>query len=380
MPRATRWESPTYRSVWEPLSLRNQIRLTLFALTVTALVFSVGCPNTGLPGTPPLIGSTIATATALPLDANGKAKVNSIINGAKVDVYDLGAVSPGDRVIVSIRPVVGSSLDPTIGLFDGNSVVFALNDDTDTAAGRVDSAIDDYVAVGGDHLYLAITRFFFSNESGGYEGDVEIRRAQTKPAVPQQVLLLNFAGGSITIPDEGTFTYGPFDAADVNAAYAGETATIKAKIVEVVKQNYERFGMKIVSSDEPPVDNTNCVVSTIHFGAFSQTKFGIAQSVDDANRKRCDDGIVFTDQFDKPFAPQPSTVGIAVAIANVAAHEAGHLLGLNHTTDVTDLMDTTGSASTLLADQEFKTASLAPSIFPFGNQDGVALLNRVIPK
>ena len=45
------------------------------------------------------------------------------------------------------------------------------------------------------------------------------------------MLLLKFDGGSVTIPDEGTFTYGPFDAADIDANYAGQTAAIKAKII-----------------------------------------------------------------------------------------------------------------------------------------------------
>lgn len=346
------------------------------------VVTVAGCPGfpsmPGAPGGP--IGSTLQTATALPLDANGKATIMGTITGSKVDVYDLGPVNPGDRIIVHVRPTVGSSLDPTTAVFDETSQLFALNDDTDTAANRVDSTIDDFVAESSPHFYLATTKFFSGNNGGDYEGDVEIRRSQTIPAFTPQVLLLNFAGGTITIPDEGTFNFGPFDAADIDATYAGQTAVIQAKIIATVKQNFENFGIIIVTSDDPPVDNTNCVVSTMQFGAFSATKFGIAQDVDEANRNRCDDAIVFTNNFDKPFSPKPSVDGIAVAIGNVAAHEAGHLLGLNHTADVTDLMDTTGSASTLLADQEFKSAVLSPTIFPFGSQDGAALLNRVIPK
>jgi Matrixin len=370
-------------SVLEIPRLKPSGRLPLFALSLLPVCLGVGCPTGSIPGGNSTIGSTIATATPLTLDAAGKAVLSSTIlsstlDGTKVDVYDLGAVSPGDRIILSVRPAAGSGLDPIAAVFDANHILFSLNDDA--TSGKVDSAIDDYIAIGGDHVYLAITKYFFSNTGGAYEGEVEIRRGQTKPTLSQQVLLLNFDNGSVTILDEGTFTYGVFDAADIDATYAGQTAAIKAKIIEVVKQNYAQFGINVISSDDPPVNNANCVVSTIHFGAFSQTKFGIAQSVDDANRKRCDDGIVFTNDFDKPFTPKPSADGIAIAIANVAAHEAGHLLGLNHTTDITDLMDTTGSASTLLADQEFKTAALAPSIFPFGKQDGVAMLNRVIPK
>lgn len=338
-----------------------------------------GCP-TGitLPGAP--IGSTFDTATPLALDENGKAVISSTISGSKVDVYDLGPVNPGDHVTVNVHPATGSSLDPITALFNSDGVLFAYNDDADVSTGRVDSSIDDYVAEASEHFYLATTKYHLGNDGGAYEGDVEIIRNQTRPTPLPQVLLLNFAGGTINISGDGTYTFGPFDAKDIDAAYVGETAAVKAKIVETVKQDYERFGITIVSSDDPPVDKSTCTVSTIQLGAFNRDKFGIAQDVDAGNRNRCDDGIVFTDDFDKPFSPRPNAAGIGVAIGNVAAHEGGHLLGLNHVTDITDLMDNTGSASTLLADQEFKNSSLSPSIFPFGTQDGVALLNRVIPK
>jgi hypothetical protein len=351
---------------------------------ILACLVLTGCPGLTIPpggpippGTP--IGSTIDTATTLPLDAEGKAAITGNLTGNTVDVYDLGAVSPGDRIIISVRPAAGSGLDPTLAIFNAGGEAFAINDDAEPATGRVDSAIDDYVTQPSNRFYMAITKYFFSSVTGAYECSVEIRRGQSVPTPPPQILLLNFAGGTVAIPDEGTFTYGPFDAADIDASYAGQTAAIKTKIVDTVKQNFAGFGISIFSSDNPPTNTTGCVVSTIHFGAFSQTKFGIAQAVDDANRKRCDDAIVFTDDFDKPFANKPSVDGIAVAIGNVAAHEAGHLLGLNHVADVTDLMDTTGSASTLLADQEFKTSELSPTIFPFGTQNGPAMLQRVIP-
>ena len=80
-----------------------------------------------------------------------------------------------------------------------------------------------------------------------------------------------------------------------------------------------------------------------------------------------------------PVARRPSVDGIAVATGNGASPEAGHLLGLEHVAEVTALMDTTGTASTLLADQEFKVAPLDQSVFPIGEQDAPALLNKVIP-
>src|SRR5262249_43483875 len=152
--------------------------------------------------------------------------------------------------------------------------------------------------------------------------------------------------------------------ADIDSTYAGQTAAIKAKVIATVQARFSQSSMTIVSSDDPPVDNSRCVVTTMHFGAFSERFFGISQEVDEGNHNDCDEGIVFTDDFDKPFASKPSVDGIGLAIGQVAAHETGHLLGLNHVGDVSDLMDTSGSASTLLSDQEFKTAPLHKSIFP----------------
>ena len=337
-----------------------------------------GCTLTPqLPNTPATPGDSFANAGLLTLDSNGSVTISGTITGNSIDFYDLGAVSPGDRVIVTVEAASGSTLDPTIAVFDGNQELFSLNDDIDFGAGNFNSALDDVVVVAGSQLFLAVTKFAFDPTGGAYEGTVRIERGGAVPQPAVQMLLLNFNGGAFTIEGEGSFNLDPFDAADIDAAYAGETTAIKNRIAEVVRENFENTGLMVVTTDENA--NPTGVFSTIHFGAFSTTKFGVADSVDQGNADRCDDGIVFTNSFDDPFAQQPSVVGIATAIANVAAHEAGHLLGLNHVGDITAVMDNTGTASTLLADQDFKTAELSPSIFPVGMQNAQSLLDRVVP-
>lgn len=333
-------------------------------------------PDTPGPNVP---GSSFATAGLITYEADDTVTLTGTVQGSEVDVYDLGPFSAGDRVIVTVNATVGSALDPTIALFDGDEDVFAVNDDVDFDAGNFNSSVDDFIVEPTDHLYLAITRFFQSSQGGDYEALVEVVRDGTVPTPPVQTLLLNFAGGPLTITGDGSYNLDPFDAADIDDAYDGRTDDIKDIIVDTVRENFAGTGVIVVSSDENPmlVDGT---FSTVHFGAFSGDKFGIADNVDQGNRDRCDDAIVFTDQFDDPFANQPTVSGVGVAIGNVAAHEAGHLLGLNHVADITALMDNTGSASTLLADQDFKTAPLSPSIFPFGNQNDSKILNRVVPE
>ena len=324
-------------------------------------------------------GTSFASAGLITLDANNSVVINDSISGAEVDVFDLGPMAVGDRIKVTVNGATGSVLDPTLAIFDADEEVFAINDDIDLAGGNFNSEIDDFVADAGDHYYVCITKFFAGGQGGAYVATIQITRGGTAPTPPMQFLLLNFAGGPATIQGEGSFNLPAFDAADIDAAYAGQTATIKQTIADTVRENFDGTGIVVVTSDENPM-LTAGTFSTLHFGAFSGTKFGVADDVDTGNRNRCDDGIIFTNQFDDPFATQPSVNGIAVAIGNVAAHEAGHLLGLNHVGDVTALMDNTGSASTLLADQDFKTAPLSPSIFPFGSQNDVKLLRRVIPQ
>lgn len=354
------------------------VRISIRWAMLSAALAAVGCPSVpGLPGggipTGP-IGGSFSTATQLKLDSEGKVKLSSSLSGAKFDMYDLGPVEVGDRIVAAVAPAAGSTLDPILAIFDANEELFALNDDVDYPT-RLDSAIDEVVREASPRFYLGVAKY---QESGAYEGTVQITRGQPVPTPEAQYLMLNFAGGTVNIPSEGgPISVPPFDAADIDATYAGQTAVIKSKIVETVKKDYSRFHIQIVTSDDP-APPANCK-STIYFGSSNSLKFGVAQSVDQSNRNRCDDGIVFTDDFDKPFFPQPTTEGIGIAIGNVAAHEAGHLLGLNHVADVLDLMDSTGTASTLLAAQEFKTSVLVTQIFPTGKQNGPAMIRRVLP-
>jgi hypothetical protein len=361
--------------------MRIVARSNLVVLCLLAIAGSAGCnlfPSVLPGGSSDKAGEDLASAKRLDLDANDSASISGSLSTAKANVFDLGPCAAGDRLIVTVDPTLGSALDPTTAIFDAAGELVAFNDDADLMSGQIGSYLDEIVWDASDHFYLAISKFYRDTQGGTYEASIQIERGGSVTPPPVQILLLNFAGGSVTIPGEGTIACAAFDAADISAAYTGQTAQIKAKIIETVQQNYRNTGLQVVTSDDaPPAPGT---FSTVYFGAYSTDKFGIAEGVDQGNKNRCDDGVVFTDQFDVPFHAQPTVDGIGIAIGNVAAHEAGHLLGLNHVSDVTDLMDTTGSASTLLADQEFKTSALHESVFPFGSQNGPAMLNRVVPR
>jgi hypothetical protein len=353
--------------------------VVLLAITGCDSFFAPSLPGAKVPSEP--IGSDFETATPLEFDAGGNGAIAGTINDDIPDVYDLGPFSPGDRIVVTVEPAADSLLDPTAAIFDVDGELFVFNDDEDLAADLLRSHIDEVVWIASDHYYLAISKFFLGNQGGTYQGTITVERGGSVSVPAAQYLLLNFAGGTVTIPNEGSFDMDPFDAADVADAYAGKTDEIKAQIVETVRQSFQDTGLLIITSDDPLPGP--CTFSTVHFGGFSASKFGMAEAVDQGNRNLCDDGIIFTDGFVgdgiSPFVPLPSLEGAGIAIGNVAAHEAGHLLGLSHVADVMALMDDTGTASTLLADQVFKTAPLSPTVFPIGKQNAPVLLERVVP-
>ncbi len=72
----------------------------------------------------------------------------------------------------------------------------------------------------------------------------------------------------------------------------------------------------------------------------------------------------------------PDEMGIM--IGNVGSHELGHLLGLYHTREPHDVMDTTGTAWELAENQRFDRAALEPSVFPVGMENSPMLLRDTV--
>lgn len=309
-------------------------------------------------------------------DENGDAELKgSVPQRGDLDVYRLGPLSAGDRLIVDMS-TVGSALDVSIAVFDSQRRLMVNNDDRTPE--NLDSLIDWVVRDDGSEYYLVVTTAAFAASgtfTGSYAADISVIGGSQVPAPREQVVVLDFDGGQVNSPVLGSLNLGPFDAAEIDSRYAGTTDDMIARIREVMEQNYERFNVTVLTTDdEPPPAGTE--VSRIFFGGFNAGAYGIAEDVDLYNVDLCDDAIIYTESFTtNQFSRPPSASSMGLAIGNVAAHETGHLLGLNHVDNDADLMDDRSMADAFLTDQEFMESPLSSDIMPIGTQDGVLLLS-----
>jgi hypothetical protein len=323
-------------------------------------------------------------------DAAGNAALKGTVASSEdLDVFLLDAFSPGDRIIVDAY-ANGSPLDITIALFDDQGRLVFNNDDrqVQTSCGQeiqpptsLDAYADLIVRHAGNPYYLVVTHSPFAASNaliGSYRVDIKAESGFDVPQPAAQTLLLDFDGAVVNSPMLGQMTLAVFNAADISPVYEGTTQTVKNRIRDVFDQNYERFNVIILTTDDPPPP-PGAVYSTIFFGGFDRRAFGLAENVDLYDIDRCDDAIIFTESFTPSvFIGVPTATELGTAIGNVGSHEAGHLLGLNHTDDDLDLMDDQSPADAFLEDQEFMEAPLSTDIMPIGTQDGVLLLDEIV--
>ncbi len=319
---------------------------------------------------------------AIPAALTGAAVANlqgAVERFGDLDVYSLGAMAAGDRIIIDLDSITGS-LDPSMALFDSQAALFTDNDDEDFEHGNLDSYIDEIVRHDGDpyHLVVGHSAFAaFGSDTGNYVVNIVIERAHPVPPPVRQVFLLDFEGGDPGADNLLLDTVPAFDAAAIDETYAGQDKRIKAGIVATFLENFEEFDVVVATdpADLPPGE----LFSTVMLGGRSSIAFGISEAVDHYNADHGDRAVIFTESFTPArFTFTPTVEEIALAIGNIAAHEAGHLLGLNHVTDPSALMDGVSPADVFVSDQDFTIAPLSDDILPIGNQDAVQLLEEII--
>jgi hypothetical protein len=365
-----------------------------WALAVAVLLLGVGGCGTGV-GTPDdgdvtdgmsndaeaEPNNTFSQANRATFDSAGVARLSGTIpRVGDLDVFSLGPLARGDRIVVDTdTTALGSMLDVSVAIFDSQGRLVYNNDDR--VAQDLDSYMDWVVRTSDSTYYLVATHSAFAPNgrfTGSYRVDIQVTNGSNVPEPVEQVLMLDFDGGLVNSPTLGTVNMLPFDAGAIHPIYMGQEEVLKQLIREAVEQNYERFNVSVITSDDP-APGPNVEFSTIHFGGFNSGAFGIAEAVDLYNVDYCDDAIIYTESFSPSvFTDVPTVEELAVAIGNIAAHESGHLLGLNHVSDDLAIMDDQSAADAFLLDQEFKEAPLSSDIMSIGTQDAVMLLEQIV--
>jgi hypothetical protein len=203
---------------------------------------------------------------------------------------------------------------------------------------------------------------------------VAARGPAVEPLAPAaQVVWLNFAGADhVQINAQPETSFGPFEAADLGPAYAGQTTLITAAITRTVRALYADYNVLILSSDETPEPAQPH--STVHFGATDATYVGLGDGVDRYNRDPRDQAIVYTHTFARYATMDLGPEDMARMVGNTAGHELGHLLGLFHARGSQNVMDDTRSAWDLAAESFIAQAPLAETVFPIGVEDAPTVL------
>jgi matrixin len=323
--------------------------------------------------------SEFTSAQPATLPADGEIVIEGSIEvSGDIDVFVLGPATAGDVVVADVTGNGG--LNAVAALFDGDSSLIDANNDRSYYSGNLNPFISQTVRQGSPNLYLGIaastaTHFASSGSpTGSYSIRLSRRPGGTVRSAQSQLVFLDFEGGeSVQIAWEPVVVMNAFAAEAMSSRYAGQTDYIIDQLIAQMQRDLAPYNVTILDSKHHtrPSDPH----SRLFFGNYNASYLGLADSVDTGNVMLSQEAIVYSEDLAMFESLEPTVDEAAQALANIAAHELGHLLGLEHTSESGDLMATASSARQVLeVDADYRRARLEPTIFPVGWQSSSALL------
>ena len=321
------------------------------------------------------LNEAFENAEFVPAGASGRVIRGEIEDANDVDVYDLGPVATGDRVVVDMTAV--NSLDGALALFDETGASLLVNDHRNVYLGASAPFIDVVIQHDSAACFVAVSA------TPGYAGTGEYGLIASKsgptplpPKRPDTVLLMFDGGRGVRIGSRSPVDVPRFDAVSLSDSFDGSTDDMVAEIVVRVRDHFEGYDVTILSTGEGA--DYDAGFTRIYFGTYDEALLGVAEGVDEFNLTYGQVAIVFTDTFRAFNRLSPSLEQMAQALANVASHEIGHLMGLVHTRDAEGIMDVTASLKRLMLNQDFMRSPIYEGVFPLGEQDDVRYLGDAV--
>jgi hypothetical protein len=301
-----------------------------------------------------------------------------------IDLYSLGPAIAGDQIVVDVTGHGG--INTVAALFDGDYNLIDQNNDRSYYGGQIDPYLAQVVQRDTPQLYVGIavsTAVHFASNSGqfptgAYSIKLTRRNNFATRSARRQLVWLSFSGGDqVRIALEPLETMRPFSAESISDRFAGQSSYIADVLVGRLRDDLAPFDVVVLDGRHvarPPEEHT-----TLYFGNYNAAYLGLADSVDVGNAQLSQEAIIFSEDLASFESLLPTAEETALALANIAGHELGHLLGLEHSGEAFDIMATAGSARQILEnDATYARSEVESSVFPVGWQNGWDVIARDI--